>query len=246
MQEMGDKNIRSNREAGDTINADAERSMGDLANKYEAGGTDAPAKLSAALIAGAASIAGTSAQIANEISAPLSGLGTESSTWGQHMLAGFNSGLVDEWNFGTLFQNVRNIAQSITNVLGFSVPKEGPMSNADKWGPDMVRLIADGIQSEQGRLIKQVERMSGAIEEAFDPTLTVDAAYEALDTIGKNRQKAYGAIVESKSEPSISINLNMNLSNVSIRDDSDIERLAKVMSQEMASQAARQLAGRLG
>ena len=185
-----------------------------------------------------------SQRLATDIASPLSSLSGEGSIWAYDMLNGFNRSFVDTaWS---IIGNVQWLASSIWSYLHFSVPERGPLRTADEWGGDFVDVILEGMQSEQGRLIKQVERMSGAIEEAFDPTLTVDAAYEALDTIGKNRQKAYGAIVESKSEPSISINLNMNLSNVSIRDDSDIERLAKVMSQEMASQAARQLAGRLG
>ena len=183
---------------------------------------------------------------ADSVFSPFGGMPPEMYTSGWDMLAEINKGHVSAWNQGGVSGTVDYIAQYITDRLGFSVPKYGPMSNADKWGPDMVYLIADGIKDKEHVLIRQIEHMSDAMEEAFDPTLTVDAAYEALDTIGKNRSKSLGSIVETNSAPNVTINLNMNLSDVSFRNDADIDRLAKVMSQEMAAQAARQLAGRLG
>ena len=111
---------------------------------------------------------------------------------------------------------------------------------------DLVQNIIDGMRDREHDLARQAEKMARIMEDGFDPTLTVDAAYEALDTIGKNRTKSLGSIVETNTAPAINVTLNMNLSDVSFRNDADIDRLARVMSQEMAAQAARQLAGRLG
>lgn len=213
---------------------------------YDDKGQEAPAVLASAFESGAGAVARAAGTVASDMARPFEQNAEDSSMWGNHMIVGLNNGIVEQWNRGVLQSNINNIAQSIRNVLGFSVPKEGPMSDADKWGPDMVQLIADGIRDEQNTLVRRVEKMSRAVEDAFDPTLTVDAAYEALDTIGKNRSKVMGSIIENHSAPNISLTLNMDLSNVSVRSDEDIEKLAEVMSQKMAAQAARQLAGRLG
>lgn len=222
------------------------RMLTEMDKDYGYYGEKAPETFSAALDAGSGMVSQAMKRIKAVASYPLEDLGTESHTWGYDMLTGFNNGFVEAWAKGFLMDNVRNVAQSMKNILGFSVPKEGPMSDADKWGPDMVKLIADGIRDEQNTLVHQVRKMSEAMEEAFDPTLSVDAAFEALDTIGKNRGRTLEVLADGKAAQNITVNLNMNLSGVSIREDADIERLAKAMSQEMASQAARQLAGRLG
>lgn len=222
------------------------RKLTEMDKMYGSYGEKAPSTLATALEAGTGAVARAAGMVATDVARPFEENAENSFTWGNHMMVGYNNGIVDQWNRGTLLSNIRNIGQSIKNILGFSVPKEGPMSDADKWGPDMVQLIADGIRDEQGTLIRRVEKMSRAVEDAFDPTLTVDAAYEALDTIGRNRKNAMGSIIENHSAAPVTINLNMDLSNVSIRSDEDIEKLAEVMSQKMAAQAARQLAGRLG
>ena len=213
---------------------------------YGSYGEKAPLTLASAFEAGAGAVARAAGTVAADMARPFEQNADDSSVWGDHMIVGLNNGIVEQWNRGVLQSNINNIAQHIRDRLGFSVPKKGPMSDADKWGPDMVQLIADGIRDEQNTLVRRVEKMSRAVEDAFDPTLTVDAAYEALDTIGKNRSKVMGSIIENHSAPNISLTLNMDLSNVSFRSDDDIDKLAEAVSQKMAAQAARQLAGRLG
>lgn len=168
----------------------------------------------------------------------------ESYRWGSdigyNLAYGLRSTLTDVYNAAW------EVANSIFSVLHHSVPEEGPLSDDDKWGGDLVQNIIDGMREREHDLSRQAEKMARVLEDGFNPTLTVDAAYEALDTIGKNRSKSLGSIVESNSAPSITIELNMNLSDVSFRSDADIDRLARVVSQEMAAQASRQLAGRLG
>ena len=248
MAASGATNVKTASESNDTINKDSDTKLAELARMYKERGDEATENLAEAFRNGEEFVGRNAQSISNAAVAPFGGLSGDMYTSGWDMLVQFNNGLVEAWNRGSgLKESIENVAQYITDRLGFSVPKYGPMSGADKWGPDMVYLIADGIRDKQNVLIRQVEKMSDAMEEAFDPTLSVDAAYEALDTIGKKRSASLGAIVESNSAaPSVTINLNMNLADVSIRSDDDITRLAKVMSQEMAAQATRQLAGRLG
>lgn len=245
MQEMGDRNIRSMDSSSTEVNNRADRKLTELDSIYGHYGEQVPESFINPF--SQSNIADTADMLASDVASPFNRLPSEMYVSGWDMLIEFNNGLVNAWNHGSnLKESIENVAWYIKDRLGFSVPKKGPMSDADKWGPDMVQLIADGIRDEQNTLVRRVEKMSRAVEDAFDPTLTVDAAYEALDTIGRNRKNAMGSIIENHSAAPVTINLNMDLSNVSIRSDEDIEKLAEVMSQKMAAQAARQLAGRLG
>lgn len=165
-----------------------------------------------------------------------------------------NSGLNAGYNFADgiresawdVMNAAANIAADVASYLHFSVPEKGPLSDEDKWGGDMIQNLIDGMRTKQGALIEQVRRMSDAMEQAFDPTLTVDAAFDAIDTM---RQAGGPLAYQSKQppqSPGIELNVNINLSGVTIRDESDIDMLAQRVSQSMAAATARELAGRLG
>ena len=140
-----------------------------------------------------------------------------------------------------------NIANTIFSYLHHSVPDKGPLSDDDKWGGDLIQNLIDGMADKEHDLRRQVQRMADVVEDGFNPTMSLDAAYEAIDTINKGHTSAASiAMAGGKSAPSVSLTLNMNLSDVSVRSDDDIERLAEIISQKMAAQTARQLAGRLG
>src|SRR5260370_10010135 len=58
-------------------------------------------------------------------------------------------------------------AQQIANMLHFSVPKEGPLSTADRWMPDMMKLFAEGIQSNTPMLQGAAARAAGGIASGY-------------------------------------------------------------------------------
>lgn len=66
--------------------------------------------------------------------------------WGANLIGMFISGIKSA--IGGLFSTVGNIAHSISNLLGFhSPPKEGPLADADKYMPNMMKMFAGGIQA---------------------------------------------------------------------------------------------------
>lgn len=246
MDEWHQKTQRTTENAGQDMNNAMDRHLTTMERRLDTGGYNAINAFTNSLQRGEGTVSRTMVNISSSATSPFESMPSEFYIYGWDMLVEFNNGLVRAWNSGGIIGTITYIGRTIRDYLGFSVPKKGPLSDADKWGPDMVQLLADGIKSKQDVLIHQVEKMSDAMEEAFDPTLTVDAAYEALDTIGKSRKATFGELVESKSTPSVNLTLNMSLSDVTIRDESDIEKLAELVSEKMAAQAARQLAGRLG
>lgn len=185
----------------------------------------------------------SSRNVATNIQGTFSGMGGGSSySWGYDFLMNFNSGVVSVWN-NYLFPNIQNIARTVTAWLGHSVPDKGPLRDDDKWGGDFVMNLVNGMHDKESDLYKQVKRMAEIVEDGFNPDMSLDAAYEAVNGI---RSKA-GRQAQAAAGTATTINLNMSLdvSNVSVRSDQDIDRLADEISKRMAAAAARQLAGRL-
>lgn len=93
----------------------------------------------------------------------------EALTWGRDMIANFIQGIKDKFN--ALKDAVGNIAQTIKNLIGFSEPKEGALSNFHTFAPDMVDLFIQGIEQNEDELQKE-------LSEAFSikMTATIDPA----------------------------------------------------------------------
>ncbi len=81
--------------------------------------------------------------------------------WGKDMIQNFVDGITAKW--ADLKASVQNIAQTIKNLIGFSEPKEGPLSNFSTYAPDMIDLFIQGLQQGQRRLQTQ-------LMETFDPS----------------------------------------------------------------------------
>lgn len=88
--------------------------------------------------------------------------------WGRDLIQNFINGIVAAAQH--LWQTLTNIAQGVRNFLGFSEPKEGPLSNFHTYAPDMMKLFAKGIKDNEDMLYSTVE-------DAFDfGKVTVDSA----------------------------------------------------------------------
>lgn len=74
-------------------------------------------------------------------------LGNAASSWGRDLIGNFVDGLNQK------LQNLKDkavgIAQQIKDVIGFSEPKEGPLSNFHTYAPDMMELFAKGIRDNE-------------------------------------------------------------------------------------------------
>ena len=99
-------------------------------------------------------------------------ISSQASMWGWDAGAGFARGISSAIS---LVQGAASsIASAIRSVLHFSVPDEGPLADADEYGPDFVQLIADGMTSrlddvkEAARQVAQTTRTSleGALADA--------------------------------------------------------------------------------
>lgn len=98
-------------------------------------------------------------------------IGAAAKTWGGDLMVNFING-INAW-FDTLVGNLKNIAQTIKNFLGFSEPKMGPLSNFHTYAPDMMQLFAKGI-SDNADLIK--DAFNDSLDLSNIPTKNISGA----------------------------------------------------------------------
>ena len=76
--------------------------------------------------------------------------------WGKDLVSNFIDGIKRGWN--NLKSGVSDVAQGIKNFLGFSEPKEGPLSNFHTYAPDMMALFAQGIRDNEHLITDQLSK----------------------------------------------------------------------------------------
>ena len=77
-------------------------------------------------------------------------------TWGKDLIDNFIDGIKEKKS--SLESTVSSVAQTIKDYLGFSEPKEGPLSNFHTYAPDMMELFAQGIRDNEGMLRNQISK----------------------------------------------------------------------------------------
>lgn len=76
--------------------------------------------------------------------------------WGRDMIDNFISGIEEMWN--SLVSTVSNTAQKVRDILGFSEPKKGPLSNFHTYAPDMMKLFAKGVKDNEWLVLSQIQK----------------------------------------------------------------------------------------
>ena len=76
--------------------------------------------------------------------------------WGKDLLKNFIQGIKDK--IGDLKDTCKEVAEKIKDILGFSEPKEGPLSDFHTYAPDMMELFAQGIKQNEDVVQKQLEQ----------------------------------------------------------------------------------------
>lgn len=66
-------------------------------------------------------------------------------TWGSDLMTNFANGIVE--NAKQVWENVREVAQGIWDLLHFSEPEKGPLKNFSTYAPDMMKTFAKGISN---------------------------------------------------------------------------------------------------
>ena len=102
-------------------------------------------------------------------------------TWGSDLIRNFIDGIVGQAQ--ALWNTIKDIGQGIRNLIGFSEPKEGPLSNFHTYAPDMMKLFAQGVRENE-------HLVTDALNSSFDfdaPTLTAGpVAFEQAEKTAGN------------------------------------------------------------
>ena len=61
----------------------------------------------------------------------------------------------------------KSLASKISDLLGFSLPEEGPLSDADEYMPDFMELLAQGIKGNASDVLERVKELTSGIEESM-------------------------------------------------------------------------------
>lgn len=77
-------------------------------------------------------------------------------TWGKDLVSNFIGGIID--SIPSLEDVVGGMAQKVKDFIGFSEPKEGPLSNFHTYAPDMMDLFIKGIKDNEDKLQGQIAK----------------------------------------------------------------------------------------
>lgn len=143
--------------------------------------------------------------------------------WGKDLMQNFIDGITAKWQ--ALKDSVSNVAQTIKNLIGFSEPKEGPLSNFHTYAPDMMELFAQGIKDKESIVKRQLEESF-----AFDePTIGFASA---VTSAGRHRFGAPGA-------GAYGVRSNQVVVNVYGAEGQSVDELARKVEQVITQSIAR-------
>ena len=100
--------------------------------------------------------------------------------WGADLIQNFISGITSK--VSGLWNTIKSIAGGIKNMLGFSEPKEGPLSNFHTYAPDMMELFAKGIRDNEHLITDQIRSSFDFGRTAFTGTAAGAAAGATTNT----------------------------------------------------------------
>jgi len=92
-------------------------------------------------------------------------MSSDAYVWGRDICISMANGIND--NAWRVTNAARSLANSVDDILGFSVPEEGPLSHADEYMPDFMELLANGIKDSKRVLLNTIQDLAGTVGTAF-------------------------------------------------------------------------------
>ena len=98
--------------------------------------------------------------------------------WGKDLIDNFVQGIKDK--IQKVKDEVGAVAKTVKDILGFSEPEEGPLSNFHTFAPDMMLLFSQGIRDNLGLVTDAMNTVSGAIATDFTNAEVASNNYSEL------------------------------------------------------------------
>ena len=122
-------------------------------------------------------LAGTVDKIWTTVWDGLKGMISDAWNWGKDMIQNFVDGIKEK--IAKIGETAKGVADIIKDILGFSIPKEGPMKHADKWMPDMMDLMTKTLIKSQPGLISAAQALAGGLSGAFSMNPVISGGISA-------------------------------------------------------------------
>lgn len=114
------------------------------------------------LKAGLSAVGAAAKELGNKIKEKIKDKIADAKTWGKDLIDNFVSGIKN--SIHKITDAMKKIGQKIKDLIGFSEPKEGPLSNFHTYAPDMIDLFSEGILKSLPTLQKAVGQMAMTID----------------------------------------------------------------------------------
>ncbi len=89
--------------------------------------------------------------------------------WGKNLIRNIGDGIESSWN--TVVDGVKSVGQLIADFLGFGSPtKKGPGQEADKWIPNLMDMMREGIYSEMPKIQTAALQIASTLNLSTSPT----------------------------------------------------------------------------
>lgn len=143
----------------------------------------------------------------------LKDLPNQAVTWGRHMIEGFIDGI--KAAVGKLKDAVVGVAQSIRDVLGFTVPKKGPLHVYMEWMPHMMEGMRDTLNAHKYKLLDAAEDVAGGLSDSINGPLDED------------RPTSSSSESKQKTSEERTVQYNINIERVDANNADDVRKLAE-------------------
>ena len=108
--------------------------------------------------------------------------------WGRDLIMGIVNGIKS--CISAITSAVTSVADKIREVLHFSVPDKGPLTDYESWMPDFIGGLAQGIEKSRGMIQDAMNDVAGDM--VISPNVTADGA---LDVSGDGSGGQNGALM---------------------------------------------------
>ena len=144
-------------------------------------------------------------------------LKSKAATWGKDMMQSYASSI--SANSSIVKKAAAGAAKTIEKYLGFSEPEEGPLSDFHTYGPDMMALLAKGIDEYKYLPLQAAQGVAASLRQGLEGTTLT-------------------AQLDQTSIP-LGAGVTLNIANFNNYSDSDIRELTNEIMETAASFAQR-------
>ena len=89
----------------------------------------------------------------------------DAKNWGKDLIKNFVDGIKSRWQ--GLKDTVTGVADSVSDLIGFSEPKIGPLSDFHTYAPDMMDLFAKGIRDSKNKVLGEIGSFAGDVRNSM-------------------------------------------------------------------------------